>query len=474
MNYLMKIEFDSIVLLQAVCFAVMYCFLNYPSTNLLTDVCMYLGALLSLLILLKQGYFIQKRLPAEIWLIIGLFIWVTIHLIFFKGDYQLQLKEYFSIWKRSIIIVIFGFGFGCGLSRLIQNKKVFTIFYFGLLSPSIIYMIKFLLNIYANSWGILIPEYLVLYASRTSHFYMYKIDYTVACLPAFSVNLFLLAYGFREGILTFSKYTILILSSLLVLSVFYLENIKNGFAYASILIFTFFIINAYSLVQNITLSVLRGWQLKKIFIITFLVFTTVLLFTTLLTKHIEKNDTWGSLLADAKIAVQVEKYEHWKYFGEKGYPQNELGNTVSNSNYERVAWGIIGLQLIKEYPLGYGLVERSFGHLARSKWPDSNLDQSHSGILDLTMGIGVPGVCILLAIYFLTIFKLIGRVCDRKPSLDNKLWMSSLIWILFSMALIWLSSEISQKYYLIATLFWIAFGAGLLGDNDRSDSLILK
>ena len=72
MKYLKQTKLEEIVLLQSACFAVMHCFWNYPSTNLLTDICMYLGAILSLHILFKENYFYQEKVRVEIWLLLGL------------------------------------------------------------------------------------------------------------------------------------------------------------------------------------------------------------------------------------------------------------------------------------------------------------------------------------------------------------------------------------------------------------------
>ncbi len=247
-----------------------------------------------------------------------------------------------------------------------------------------------------------------------------------------------------------------------------MENIKNAMAYAAIFLFIFIIYFGCTFIKkfkdkNQSLPV-TTWTIKN----GLVAFSLVVFLSVVLISHVKKNDSWRFFFADAKIAAQLDSYDHWKYFGGNGYPVNEYGVHVSNSTYERISWALIGIKLINQNPLGYGLVERSFGYLAKIQWPESNLDQSHSGIIDLTLGIGLPGVLLILVAYLLTFMRLIKKVYIPHYS-SNNLLESSLIWVLFSIALMWSSSEISQKYYLIATLFWISFGIGLLHHNDCKD-----
>jgi hypothetical protein len=82
---------------------------------------------------------------------------------------------------------------------------------------------------------------------------------------------------------------------------------------------------------------------------------------------------------------------------------------MSTTNYLRSAWGKVGIKLIAQNPLGYRLIERSFGCLAKINWPDSNLHQSHSGWIDLTLGLGIPRIGLILTI-LLTLLYQLGRL----------------------------------------------------------------
>jgi O-antigen ligase len=134
---------------------------------------------------------------------------------------------------------------------------------------------------------------------------------------------------------------------------------------------------------------------------------------------------------------------------------------VSVTNYERAAWAKVAVNFIIERPQGYGLVWESFRHIAKEKWPESNLLQSHSGWLDLTMGIGIPGVLLILLAAGLSM-----RNLARYPEI---IWSRPWIWVLSSIVLLMITTEVSQKVYLDAFIYCILFAAALsLGLQETS------
>lgn len=186
-------------------------------------------------------------------------------------------------------------------------------------------------------------------------------------------------------------------------------------------------------------------------------------------SHVQKNDSWKTFIADAKIAKDTQTYPQWKYSGAQGYPINELGVTVSVTNYERLAWGKVGLNLVAQNPYGYGLIERSFGHLAKINWPDSNLHQSHSGWIDLTLGLGIPGIALILATMLILLPQLGGL--NQGALADQAHYLTMARWILFSLLIMWCTTEISQKVFFDDLIFWLALAAGLsLGHQNKSKS----
>ena len=168
-------------------------------------------------------------------------------------------------------------------------------------------------------------------------------------------------------------------------------------------------------------------------------------------NSIQTNDSWRTFSADAKVSRDIQTYPQWKYNGAQGYPNNELGTVVSTTNYERLAWGKVGIKLIVQNPLGYGLLERSCGHLAKINWPDSKLHQSHSGWIDLTLGLGIPGIALILTSLLILLYQL--NKLDKGESTSQNLYIIMTWWVLLSLLIMWSTTEISQKVFFDDLIF---------------------
>ena len=190
-------------------------------------------------------------------------------------------------------------------------------------------------------------------------------------------------------------------------------------------------------------------NLRSSFVITIMLISL----SFFVVQHIEKNISWTTLMSDVRVAERLNEIDSWKYYGAKGYPSNDLGSMVSQTNYERAAWGQVALKFIKEMPQGYGLVLESFGHRARELWPDSKLLQSHSGWLDLTLGIGIPGILLI------GLAGLLGL--KNAVQVNDGFWPHISLWILSSIALLMITTEVSQKTYIDALTFLILWPSAM-------------
>jgi hypothetical protein len=170
-------------------------------------------------------------------------------------------------------------------------------------------------------------------------------------------------------------------------------------------------------------------------------------------QHVKTNPVWENLFGDIEVARHTDEIQVWKYFSlEKLEPlKNRSGNTVIDTTYLRTAWLIEGLKLVPNYPLGYGLVQDSFKYIGQKEWPDSKLSHTHSGWLDILLGLGIPGfVLILIALI----------ACIKKGIESDNFYAKSAIWVLPTISLAFLSSELSEKISFEVLIFYIAFYAG--------------
>jgi cell division protein FtsW (lipid II flippase) len=308
---------------------------------------------------------------------------------------------------------------------------------------------KYVLTNYCVQRGWLIPDYWKLYYGSLP-FFIPKTAYVCFCLPALGIALGQLARNTHQNP-AFKWVNLVYLATIpAVLFVFYGDNIKNGVVYSAALLVLFI---AALIFHNFR----RHWLIKLLVLGLVLGISSIFL-----ANSIQKNDSWRTFGADARVARDTQTYTQWKYNGEKGYPNNEFGTMVSVTNYERIAWGKVGIELITQNPLGYGLIERSFGHLAKIKWPDSKLHQSHSGWIDLTLGLGIPGFLLILLPLLLLLYAH-GFSSEKAGSKIAEHWpyRTAILWALLSLLMIWCTTEISQKVYFDDLIFWLALGAGL-------------
>lgn len=421
------------------------------------------GALLSLYPIYQyRHYFFQKR-AAPVWLMVGLFAWVLFHLFFLAHDYPAQLMELKRIWKYAGLGAIFALGLGLSLAGSRTGRPnaggispYWPLIYFGLCLPVLIYLLKYILTVYGLAIGVDAPAFLRINANGNSAYYIPKTDYIAFCLPVLALSLgqiySLLVSNYRLHVnqyLAMCCYLFVIFSTLFL---FYVQNTKNGIAYAVILIMLFL---GYILFRGPSV---RLWQ-KGI-----LLMAVVIGGYALLLPHLQKNDSWNTLIADTKVGFQLEQFPQWKFAGEKGYPNNEYGKMVSVTNYERASWLKMGSKLALNDPLGYGLVEDSFKRMVRDRWPEasSSLSHSHSGWLDLILGLGFPGFLCILGALILNI---------RLSMAVEQPWMALIFWGLIANLVLWVTTEVAATVSFSALIFWVFWSCGLnLNDKNYKNS----
>jgi hypothetical protein len=441
---------DWIIWIQCIAFIVLYAVWGIPETMGFRNTALITGAVISLYPIYRFRHYFLKVNAMPIWLVALLFIWATLHLFFFSQEYSLQLLEFRRIWRYAAIAVIFAIGLGLSLASANANPgRWWALIYFGLCSPVLIYLLKYTLTTYESQFEVQVPSNLKIYHFSQPH-YVPKSDYVAFCLPLLAIALGRLKsillndrFGWRQLLETITQ--LLLIAATLFL--FYIQNIKNGMIYAALLglIFGVFIVFSKTTRSKINRNLL-------IFLIALGVFATAFI------PHFVKNDSWHTIVADTKIAVQLDRYQQWKYAGSKGYPNNEFGKMVSITNYERAAWFLVGGQLAIENPLGYGLIEDSFKKMAKVKWPEvsPNLSHSHSGWLDVILAVGFPGFLLIMGSLLLAIR---SSKCIQSP------WKEIAFWGLLANLFLWCTTEVSATVTFVTLLFWIVLASALALTN---------
>lgn len=446
-------------------FALLWAIWIQPHTIALRQIILTLGSLLGLYVMSQNLCLFKTRRALPIYLIALLFAWITFHLFFLSRQYELQLVEYFTIWKRIAWGAPFAIGLGVVLNPLNSKNSldqdgssdkyegVWWIFYVGIVAPTVIYLMRTVLMLLAGKFGWQLPNF-AMHWPASSTWHITKMSIVFFCLPALALAcsqcIYLANQKTQHPFLLGFFYVGTIAA---VLTVFYLENTKNGFVYSAILIMAM-------LVKIILIRKSRwSWRDSTIILLA------VSGITILGVRHVQQNDSWKTLASDLRVAEKLGEIDAWKYYGSKGYPINDLGKTVSATNYERATWARVAVGMIGELPLGYGLVYKSFGYYGKDKWPDSILFQAHSAWLDLTLGIGIPGVLLLVLAGGLAL----KNACQTRI----RFWGSESLWMLLSVALLMATTEVSQQIYIDALVFLILWTAGL-GLSSQSTQMVTE
>ncbi len=138
------------------------------------------------------------------------------------------------------------------------------------------------------------------------------------------------------------------------------------------------------------------------------VFLVIILVLGFLSMH--KDERWQTFIETVPIALDIEKNKAW-ISEASSLPKLANGQSVDWSNYSRIARMRAGLSLMADRPLGVGFGRNAFGHAVEQKY-GPGASHSHSGIVDLGVGIGVPGV--LLWLGFLGVLLRLGYRGMRK------------------------------------------------------------
>ena len=370
---------------------------------------------------------IKKYFPSICLLV--LFIWVLFHRVVITNAPTLMDIELNTIWKRSILESLFALGLGIILSlkTTIFNKNyLLTI----LLMPVVMFFLASASSFF--NLGIIHWNYL-----EPNKSYISKYQFVLFAMIAYSWIVFNLVKEINK--VNTTKIVILLCSLLLiVLSIFMVKG-KNGFIYMGLILIV-------AMIQLL-------WKNIRSIKVILIVSTLFIVSTFIGYHHVKSNPVWTNLIEDIEVARHTDQIQLWKNYrdGELTQLQNSSGKNVSDTTYFRTAWLIEGSKLVADNPLGYGLIQNSFKYIAKKQWPDSSLSHTHSGWLDIILGLGIPGFLLILATFIALI---------KKGFASENIYAKSAVWVLPTIFLAFLTSELSEKISFEVMIFYLAFYCG--------------
>lgn len=115
-----------------------------------------------------------------------------------------------------------------------------------------------------------------------------------------------------------------------------------------------------------------------------------------------------NLMETIPIAWDTEHNKAWQDPLKYAPPTVSSGESVDVSTYLRIAWIKEGLILAWEHPLGIGYGRSAFGHGIRAKY-GIEAGHSHSGLLDIAIGIGIPGALLWIGFFATLMYQAVRR-----------------------------------------------------------------
>lgn len=423
-----------------------------PETIALRHLFLLTGLVSGALILKHNFLKLRHKSSWPVWLL-GLFYgWLLVHLAFFSQEFSIQFVELRSVWARSLVSSLIGLAVGLLLQTSEAKSKNYSdnsnfsyftaILWIGFSAQAWIIFISYLLSMLKSGQGTQFDIYHFLYG-----LYQTKPAYVVflgLSLPlSYALLLGVLQRHIPRWALTPLVLTILITP----FGGFFIES-KNAMALFGLSTLIFFIAALF--------TIIRLPKISPIPLITLVLIGSAGTFG--LYKHLERTNSWLVMTENMKIGGDIDHHNFWKNRETFPRPVNSNGQPVDISTYERTAWFTAGLHLLRENPQGYGLVHHSFGSLAITKWPDFYQPRgqlkgaTHSGWLDLALGIGLPGITIIW----------ICLLAAWIRSLKGKgLWYTYASWGIPITVLTYLIAEVSGSHYLEALFFMTALFCSL-------------
>lgn len=453
--------------LVLVCSAGLLAIWTLPGTIALRHLFLGLGFISSLFIIRQNYSRLAQKSAWPVWLLALFYGWLLIHLAFLSQEFTVQLSELKSVWARSFMASLIGLCVGLLLQTNQDNPKFSVsmsekrfhhysnlVLFIGLSSSSWIIVGSYIFTMLQSGQGMQFDIYQFLYS-----LYRTKPAYVIFVSLSLPLCFILLLRSLSQQE---TKWWIVITLLTILVTPF------GGFFIGSKNAMVIFISTAFlfliCFIRTFIGPSIRSYKASSVFkplksISALLIFLIIAFGATYgFQKHLERTNAWLALSDNVHIGMDIDHHDFWKNREVFPRPVNANGQLVDISTYERTAWFTAGVRLLKENPLGYGLTHHSFGTLALAKWPDfykprGNLKgATHSGWLDLALGVGIPGVSLIilcLLTSWIRCFKFQG------------IWFSYAAWTIPLILFTYLIAEMGEGHFLEILFFMTALFCGL-------------
>jgi hypothetical protein len=139
----------------------------------------------------------------------------------------------------------------------------------------------------------------------------------------------------------------------------------------------------------------KSWRRRTMAAVVLL---SVLLLSALAWISWESDARWHDFKQTLPLALDTQHNLGWLDKDTYPYPKMSNGQQVDVSAYERIAWIKVGVWLIGQEPWGQGIRGDNYHRLVSKYFGKTTTTQSHSGMVNFTLALGIPGMILWLAI----------------------------------------------------------------------------
>ncbi|QWE06925.1 O-antigen ligase family protein [Polynucleobacter sp. JS-JIR-5-A7] len=419
----------------------------FPHTIAMRNIFLSVGSILGLALLISLGKKLLQSRFFSMYLLLALIAWMWVHYFAFPIAPEVAIKELKSTWLRVFLAIILGSAFGLYItqSRILQNIALLSFS-----SLLLIYLFKYLF--YSYSYGGLYNDgyFNGMFISKAGGTYFLLWPFFISC--AYIDYLTHQPFIFKEKFADRSYIFLMPTVFFGCFAAFYTLRSLNGLLIASISTLVLITRISYS-----SFSKGRYIKLGVIFLSIFAIFFTL--------HNYSKRDGGKlyNIWSDVQIAAQIDLHPNWRFYPDLPLvPKAPDGHPINASTYYRVANAIQGVRIIQAHPLGAGFTYLPYGLYLSELYPGSTADHTHSGWVDFTLGVGIPGLALFLSAIALALLNAHQIISSKKYFNPHQiLWVYCSIWAIGGITMAWIFLEVSEKEYIEHLIFMVClFAAG--------------
>ena len=389
-----------------------------------------------------KPHYLKTKGPSTPFVILALLtVWIFFEAFFISKETAWSLREITGQWLIALVVFV-----TAALAAALVEEGTFfkgrniIILLFSILLAHIIYVDFYAIYMFARTS--VLPTWVAgLTGGKDKSSYLSHFLLMMLCVEIYFRT------RQKKGYLPLNNGMLCLALSLTLFSI-YLEGVRNGTVAAVLLLFAFILLYFFKSDRS-----LRRLALISSFIALLLVFGYI----SSISSKSQQRHRWTTFLETLPLALDTRNNKAWLNPNKYPYPKLKSGETVHGSNYERIAWIKEGVVLVMENPLGVGFGRNAFGHAVKRKYPAEDViaAHSHSGIVDLAVGAGVPGLLLWVLFIGCLMLRSIDKFRKRESYYGLLLFFIAADFTLRSLVDSVLRDHMLQMFMFFAGLLYI-------------------